>query len=294
MKDLIVVLLFFAISCQLAAQENPLKDKWKGGNMCDTSKWVLIFNDEFDGNRLDNSKWYTFYPNDTLGKAEDCRVRNKEDQIYLDGNVIVEEGILKLITKKEEVSWGKETRNHSSGMVYSKDIFRDYGRFEIRCKIPKGMGYWPAFWLFGWSTEVDIFEFGGHRPRQVHMQVIKWGKDKWIANSKKKKAGKDYSKDFHTFAYEYNENVARFFVDGKEKFVVSRLVKKNGKSYKKCELDEGEYDVSRSYQRYNDPLNLIVNTAVAFDKGSFTNAPNKKTKFPGVFEVDYVRVYKRK
>ena len=295
MKQLLP-LLFLYTCFSLNAQEDILQtESWDGRDLCEDGTWEMVFNDEFNGNELDTSKWYTFYPYDDIyGIGRNCRVRDREDQIYLDENVKVEDGILKLFTKQEKVSHQNESRNHSSGMIHSKQIFRDYGKFEIRCKIPKGMGFWPAFWLFGWSTEIDIFEFGGHKPRVWHSNIIKWGKQHWEGSSKKKIRGTNYTKDFHVYACEYDPNFVRFFLDGEEKFVVSRYVNKRGKNLKNCELEAGEYPLSRAFPRIGDPLNIIVNTAVAFDKGSFTNAPNKRTEFPGIFEIDYIRVYQRK
>ena len=82
---------------------------------------------------------------------------------------------MKLIPKKEKnianridylpdtVILGDGLRNNrqydfTSGMIFSKDLFGE-GIFEIRCKIPSGEDYWPAFWLFGDGGELDIFEF---------------------------------------------------------------------------------------------------------------------------------------
>ena len=40
----------------------------------------------------------------------------------------------------------------------------------------------------------------------------------------------------------------------------------------------------------NGKMFLLVNLAVG---GDWPGAPDEKTRFPGTFEVDYVRVYKR-
>jgi hypothetical protein len=54
----------------------------------------------------------------------------------------------------------------SSMIVTTKPFF--HGKYEARCKLPKGNGLWPAFWLFGFQgnkryNEIDIFDaYEGH------------------------------------------------------------------------------------------------------------------------------------
>src|SRR3546814_6118470 len=52
-----------------------------------------------------------------------------------------------------------------------------YGRFEIRAKLPRGIGTWPAIWMLptdwkygGWPTsgEIDIMEHVGYDPGEIH------------------------------------------------------------------------------------------------------------------------------
>lgn len=48
-----------------------------------------------------------------------------------------------------------------TGMLYTKSSYQyRYGKFEIRCKVPKGKGFWPSFWAYGGSPpdEIDILE----------------------------------------------------------------------------------------------------------------------------------------
>ncbi len=53
-----------------------------------------------------------------------------------------------------------------SGILTTQGRFsQKYGYFEIRAKIPVGVGVWPAFWMLaddgGWPPEVDIMEGRG-------------------------------------------------------------------------------------------------------------------------------------
>ncbi len=51
----------------------------------------------------------------------------------------------------EYYGFNKQYFDYTSGMIYSNYKF-DYGMFEIKCKIPKGKGFWPAFWMAGASA----------------------------------------------------------------------------------------------------------------------------------------------
>ncbi|MBK6499801.1 MAG: glycoside hydrolase family 16 protein [Saprospiraceae bacterium] len=52
-----------------------------------------------------------------------------------------------------------------------------FGRFDVRAKLPKGKGIWPAIWMLGanisnigWPAcgEIDIMELIGSEPNKIH------------------------------------------------------------------------------------------------------------------------------
>lgn len=131
----------------------------------------LVWHDDFDGPTLDYSKW-------------ECEVNafgggNNELQIYTDHprNVRVENGCLILEAHREVTTRSGTVKDYSSGRVRTKHRGDwCYGRFEIRAKLPKGRGIWPAIWMLstdekygGWSAsgEIDIMELLGHEPNQI-------------------------------------------------------------------------------------------------------------------------------
>jgi beta-glucanase (GH16 family) len=183
MKSLFILFIltsfFFYSYCQDAVY-------FQGGDICRQSGWELVFSDEFDGAELDHSKWSTYFPytSDGRDQCEYCRVSDdRSNQIYLDSNVVVSNGTCKLIAKRQTATWFGKTRDYTSGMIYSTNDHRYmYGKFESRCKIPYGMGFWPAFWMFGGTgTEIDVLEFGGQRPYHHHMAIAKWDKQTKVA-----------------------------------------------------------------------------------------------------------------
>jgi beta-glucanase (GH16 family) len=316
MKKFIIFLLCLTTFTNAFSQVlNPAcgKDEW--GKMpwysidCDdfiSGDWTLVFNDEFNGNELDKSKWFT---------CENGwnREHGDELQYYLDNNITVEDGILKLTAKREPGDYdvwrfddegGYITQKYfeyTSGWIQSKLEFK-YGYFEIRCKIPEGKGFWPAFWLFGYKPnpkpEIDIFEFAGDEPKKHAINIREWrgkkksnpNKDIVIDCSTKKKYGIDFSKGFHTFSAEWDEFKVIFRVDGEIKRIDYRYLDLKGVGLYDCwHHVDGLYLVN-PYFPYK-PSNLIANLAISH--GPFGGPPNSSTEFPSSLEIDYIRVYKR-
>ena len=222
--------------------------------------WKLTFQDEFDGPALDTTKWN---PNDPWG-AE----RNRELQAYVKDAFEVRQGILTIKADKGQATYAGKPRAYTSGMMTTYGKFsQEYGRFEIRCRVPKGKGLWPAFWLLpeplGWPPEIDVLEILGHETTKVYMT------HHFIDNQKKHSShggswsGPDFSEQFHEFAVEWSTNALVWFVDGVERYRSGNSIP-HGKMY------------------------LLVNLAVG---GDWPGAPDDKTRFPAAYEVDYVRAY---
>ena len=145
---------------------------------CSTPMWQ----DEFDGDTVDNAKWQ-FVEGD--GCDQDlCGWGNDEKQWYLAKNARIEAGALHITGQRER----SHSRWYTSAKLTTQGRFAaQYGRFEARMKIPKGDGFWPAFWMMPKSDmrwplagEIDILESSGHTPEKV-LGAIHFG-DLWPNN----------------------------------------------------------------------------------------------------------------
>jgi len=224
--------------------------------------WKLTFDDEFDGGGLDLKKWN---PNDPWG-----RERNDELQAYVTNAFQVGGGFLRIQAEKREAFYSGKQRSITSGMMTTYGNFsQEYGRFEIRCRVPKGKGMWPAFWLLpdplGWPPEIDVLEILGHEPDKIYMTHHYLDAQKKHQSHGGSWRGPDFSAGFHEFAVEWSPQRIAWFVDGVERFRSEDSIPK-GKMY------------------------LLVNLAVG---GGWPGAPDAQTKFPSALEVDYVRVYQK-
>ncbi len=219
--------------------------------------WRLVWHDEFEGPTLDTDKWRVEHA---------ALVKNNELQFYATDEVYLEDGCLVLRSRAREMGG----RAYTSGLVDSQRRFSQaFGRFEVRAKLPRGRGIWPAHWMLpedrrSWPPEIDIMELLGHEPHKVHL-TQHWGT--WPQNEHAGAAveGPDFSDDFHTFAVEWSPDRIDWFVDGDLGFTSTSHIPRV-------------------------PFYVILNTAVG---GDWPGNPDESTVFPQHHRVDYVRVYAR-
>jgi len=135
----------------------------------------LVWNDEFNIDGLpDPARWAY----DTSRNREGWY--NRELQYYSarrPENARVEGGVLRIIARRETFTGPEDTRQYTSARLRTKNRGDwTYGRFEIRARLPKTQGLWPAIWMLptdnvygGWagSGEIDIMELVGHKPAEV-------------------------------------------------------------------------------------------------------------------------------
>jgi beta-glucanase (GH16 family) len=195
------------------------------------ANWKLVWSDEFDGTELDRAKW---------GIREWAAKKvNDEDQAYTARrkNLRIEDGHLVIEAHLEDYEGAKYT----SGRIYShgEGSFL-YGRFEIRAKLPRGKGSWPAIWMLpedpfkyatkcgegedwqgsstcdAWpnSGEIDIMEHVGYQMGHVHGTVhneayywVKW------EQRKGRILQADVDDAFHVYALEWTPERIDVFVD---------------------------------------------------------------------------------
>lgn len=260
-----------------------------GSNQCMTSDWKLVFYDEFSSSSINTNKWYTYFPTwpNNTDQSEFSRTHGDEGQIYRDQNVVSQFGKVKLRALKQSGTWYSAQRDYTSGWIQTHINNFEHGKFEIRCKIPSGEGFWPAFWLYaGNGEEIDIFEFGAQNPNKVHTNV-------WESNGTQHPQsynGSNYSSGFHTFKCEWGNMFVKFYVDNTLIRTVSRYIV-GGAPVLTCSPSAGYYSTNPQFPI--TPMSLIANLAVGTSTTPFTNSPPTNTVFPKDLEIDYIRVYQR-
>ena len=269
---------------------------------CVKQEYQLVFHDEFEGDKLDTDKWYTYYPygpKSQLDSCSFCRTHTSAN-IYRDENCEVRGGKLWLKSDKVKGDWFGKTYEYTSGLVNSKHTFNTYSKYEIRCKLPKGKQQWPAFWIFGWNTEIDIFEFICRGPNKPEFSIHNWLTSD-CPNRKKADGGGpcyssrtgivdfgiDFSADFHTFSVEYEPHMIKFYIDDIMIRYVPKYYDLKGRPINSCRIPKGEYLLEPAFPNYGEPVQVIAAQSIC------KKHKEKKPVFPNFMEVDYIRVFQK-
>ena len=245
-------------------------------------QYTPLWSDEFDGTSLDPNNWECMLGDGTAYGLPDGWGNNEwEYYTARTANVYVGDGALHIVARRENYN-GHEYTSARLRTLGLHDFL--YGRFEARMKIPSGQGVWPAFWMLptdspygGWaaSGEIDLMEsiniatrvygtihFGGPWPQNV-------------SSGGSFSNGTNFSTDFHVYAFEWEPDAMRWYVDGA---LYHTETSATWYSTAAPQNDRAPFDV---------PFHLLLNVAVG---GNWPGAPDP-APYPLELVVDWVRVY---
>lgn len=240
-------------------------------NKPDSSR-ELIWNDEFNYKGLpDSSKWNYDVGGDGYG--------NNEAQFYTKNrleNARVENGNLVIEAKKE--NWEKNKYTSTRLLTKGKFSFQ-YGTVEIRAKLPKGRGTWPAIWMMSenmkeWPDdgELDIMEHVGFNQGYIHASVHTKKYNHIIGTQKTDTLiVKDASEKFHVYKADWTLEKIDVYIDDEKFFTYEN----KEKTYESWPFDQ--------------PYFIILNLAVGGFWGGKEGIDD--SIFPQKYYIDYVRVY---
>jgi beta-glucanase (GH16 family) len=233
-----------------------------------TTSW----SDEFDGaagSLPDSSKWTYDLGGGGWGNQELQTYTNQPENVHLDG-----QGHLIIHVSSTPAGY-TSARLKTQGRFAAQ-----YGRIEIRAKLPAGQGLWPAFWLLGtnitsvgWPAcgEIDVMENVGREPSTNHGTAHGPGYSggNGISSSYTLSGGRKFSDDFHVFAIRWAPQTVTFSVDDNAYATVTPASLR-GASWV-----------------FDSQFFLLLNVAVG---GTFPGNPDATSQFPQEMIVDYVRV----
>jgi beta-glucanase (GH16 family) len=273
---LLVVLIMTSVACTDDVEEIA------NCQFPDAEDLKMVWNDEFDGEFINLEKWSYDTADGCQFGPNLCGWGNNELEYYTERpeNSYIEDGKLVIKAIREVPFYLGKHRYTSARMVTKNKGDWTYGRVDVRAKLPKGQGMWPAIWMLptdtiygGWpqSGEIDIMENIGSEPNKV-FGTIHYGHDFWRYDTQYYDVDTiDFSQDFHVYSVIWTEHCIQFQVDGNDVGVP------NTRS-----------SVLPTTYPFDQPFHLILNVAVG---GNLPGNPDSSTQFPQTFEVDYVRVY---
>jgi len=234
----------------------------------------LAWADEFSGDALDLSSWGFDVGNGSGGWG------NNESQYYTSGtaNCVVSNGKLTITAKKES----QGGYNYTSARILTKGKREfQYGRIDIRARLPKGQGIWPALWMLGsnfssvgWPKcgELDIMELVGHQPNRVHGTAHFGNQPPSTQRTASYGLSKGtFSDAYHVFTLKWENNLVEWYVD-------------DVKFHSMTPANTG------GIYPFNQKFFFIFNVAVG---GNWPGYPDVTTVFPQQMDVDYVRVFQK-
>jgi beta-glucanase (GH16 family) len=237
--------------------------------------WKLVWSDEFN---------YTGAPDPTKWGYEEGFIRNHESQYYTrrPENARVENGMLVIECRKEAYQPANHSAvNYTSASLNTKGKASwQYGRLEMRAKIPQGKGVWPAFWTLGtnidkvgWPKcgEDDIMEFVGKDPDHIYGTLHFRVDGKHESDGGKITVVNPYD-DFHVYAVEWYPDHLDFFLDEKK--------------YHSVKLDKAGADEENPFHKAHY---ILINFALGGEWGGAID----DSILPQKYLIDYVRVYQQ-
>lgn len=225
------------------------------------------------GTRPDPQSWRHDVGATGWGNGELQRYTASTANARLDGR-----GHLELVARR--VRPGARRGSFTSARLTTRGRFAfRYGTVEMRARLPRGKGLWPAFWMLGdtfpatpWPDcgEIDVMESLGNDPFRAYGTVHGPGSLAEEGVGGKIRTRKALSAGFHRFGARWSPGAVTFTLDGRRYATVERS------SYPAGQL----WALDR-------PMYLIVNLAVG---GQWPGAPSARTAFPARMAIDWIRV----
>lgn len=248
----------------------------------------LVWSDEFDTNGAVNAtKWHHQTQLPAGGNWFNGEQQHYTDEIT---NSFVNTGVLNIVAIKEPYTSQGYTKQYTSARLNSKFAFK-YGRVDIRAKIPKDVGTWPALWMLGknvnedggffdavygntsWPAcgEIDILEHG----------ITQWQPDNYIQSALHTPSsfgntvniggvvvGNNIADNYHIYSMNWSPYEITFLLDGVAFYTYNPAVK----TANNWPFDAEQY--------------ILLNIAMGGVAGTI---PSNFTQTSMV--IDYVRVY---
>lgn len=237
--------------------------------------YALTWNDEFDGTSLSETSW-----NYELGTGSNGW-GNNELQFYRRQNTTLIDGKLVIEAKRENFDGMAYTSSRLT--TQGKHAFQ-YGRIDIRAKMPFGQGIWPALWMLGedfptagwpFCGEIDIMEMvggnvSGGGDDVVHGTVHWDNAGQYASFTDSKRMQNRLADSYHVYTIIWDESEIAWYID--DQF------------YHSIDITPA------ALSEFHQPYFFIFNIAVG---GNWPGSPNESTSFPQYMLVDYVRVFQK-
>ncbi len=251
---------------------------------------TLVWADEFNTPGVpDPSVWGYDTGNSGFGNHEletYCAVPSAEapcDPAQPSANV-GNDGLLHIVGRKID------DHTFTSARLKSQGLFSfQYGRLEVRARVPEGQGLWPAFWTLGNNITTVDWPASGEQDILERVNAAKdpdWNEgsihgDGFTGGTG---LGKIYdfpagttAADWHTYGMIWKPGSVAYYIDDPAHPYVTYTTD----DLKQIPGARWPFDAGQSNF-------LLINLAIG---GDWPHEPDATTLFPAEMQVDYVRLY---
>jgi len=260
----------------------------------DKPGWALTFRDEFNCGSLNQAKWIPNYlgfrttPDRSLANIDwttsTIKLRIDKDKPLLYRPDVPVMRISSIQTSNAMVDQTTPTVNHVEPQV--NKFAQLYGWFECRCKMPSAeSGILTAFWMNPIDPKyLRLTTNGGTRvsaDESYEIDIVEWAAPQPTIMSTDTHFGAnlaanqhdhisvdakiDLSKDFHTYAVDWDQDRVIWYLDG----------------------------IERRRSTHSPKAAMFVYLTIMQNNSSWMGTVPTNPIYPIDFEVDYVRVYSR-
>jgi beta-glucanase (GH16 family) len=247
--------------------------------------YSLVFGDEFNvGTMPDPAKWDYATERNAEGwfnQEKQYYARARPESARLENGSLIIEARAETLDPIRYPDWSGQKYTSTRLLTRGKASWT-FGFFEIRAKLPCGIGTWPAIWTlpedpkFVWPTggEIDIMEHVGFVPGEinqtVHTKAFNFGSG---SQKTTKFQVATACTAMHRYQMLWTPDFILMGVDDLPKFM-----------FKKVKKDRARWP-------FDQPHHLLLNIAVGGSWGGQKGI--RPDAFPAKMEVDYVRIYQR-
>jgi beta-glucanase (GH16 family) len=248
-------------------------------------QWKLVWQDQFNGpvgSRPNPASWgYDVGNNNGWGNRELEIYTNSAANAHIVADPKASDG------KALAITVIKDKRGHYTSArinTLGKHSWK-YGRFEMRAKLPAGLGLWSAGWLVGanitdkgviWpdSGAIDVFQL--NEVNAMHAYGTAYGPGFPSAYSGFMKTvhlphGQTFDNSYHVFTMEWTPTEIKWYAD----------------KYLYNTLKQGQLTPKMKWV-FDHPFSFVINLAVS---DVALRNPTLSSRFPKPLLIDYVRVY---
>jgi beta-glucanase (GH16 family) len=209
--------------------------------------------------------------------ASPCRTANPNAYVGTDGYLHI-------------VAQQPSTGVYTSARLKTQGLFSfQYGRFEVRARVPEAQGFWPAAWLMGNNVVSDPWPACGEQDVLERINAAAtpdWNRGSIHGSGLTGDAlGTTYNfpsgqtaADWHTYGMIWTKGSVSYYVDDpSQPYATYTTSSISGLKGAVWPFDGGQSNF------------ILLNLAIG---GDYPRSPDASTPFPSQMLVDYVRVYK--